>query len=42
LPDVQMSMGHEASSATERYTHVAKSEISKFKKPIGNIFNNST
>ncbi len=33
---------HGSSKTREVYTHFAKSEISKFKNPIGDIFNNST
>jgi|GEM_PF-3027215 len=33
---------HGSSKTREIYTHFAKSEISKFKNPIGDIFNNST
>ncbi|WP_282014033.1 tyrosine-type recombinase/integrase [Marinifilum flexuosum] len=42
LRHIQVLLGHGSSKTTERYTHVAKSEISKFKNPIDDIFNNST
>lgn len=42
LRHIQVLLGHGSSKTTERYTHVAKSEISKFKNPIDDIFNKST
>ncbi len=38
---IQEFLGHKSSKTTEIYTHVAKTDFSKFKNPLDDIYENS-
>ena len=38
---IQEFLGHNSSKTTEIYTHVAKTDFSKFKNPLDELYNNS-
>ncbi len=38
---IQEFLGHNSSKTTEIYTHVAKTDFSKFKNPLDDIYENS-